>query len=279
LNLPANDLFDNRVIYGATTGSVVYRLSTRLSLGASASGYLVRRRSSSLFGDTGYSANADAAYRVTRYFTIGAAYSFQHFEFTKAFGTSDVHMVDIVLSHRLSRRVELALEGGGARVETLFFAQIPIDPAIAAITGQTTGIIAAYKVRYVPSGRIRLTKQMQHATAEVSYGRMISPGNGIYLTSLSEGASATFTYTGLHHWNVGGNLNYTRLGALAQSIGDYEGYQAGAGVTRDLGHGMHFSFRGDAIRQVTNYAGYHRTPFSLTAGFYWSPGEVPLSLW
>lgn len=279
LNLPTNDLFDNRVFYGETVGSLTYRANARLSFNMSGAGYLVRRRSSSLYGVTGYSASADAAYRVTRFVTLAAVYGFQHFDFTKAFGASDIHMAGLVLSARLSRSMELDIEAGGARVETLFLATVPIDPVIAAITGQTLGIRATYNVLYVPTGRIRLTKQMQRATAELSYAREISAGNGVYLTSRSESVGLGYSYSGLRHWNVGANAGYARLVALAQSVGTYEGYQAGAGVTRDLGHGLQFVFRADGRRAATNYANFNRNAVALTLGFFWSPGDIPLSLW
>jgi hypothetical protein len=279
LDLPTNDLFDNRVIYAETTGGLTYRASARLSFHMSGSGYLVRRRSSSLFGVTGYNAAADAAYRPTRFITIAATYGFQHFDFTKAFGASDIHMVALGLSARLSRTLELGVEGGGARVETLFFTTVPIDPVIAAITGQTVAVRAAYNVRYVPTGRIRLTKQMQHATAELSYDRSISAGNGVFLTSRSEGVTATFSYRGVRHWNFGANAGYYHLGALAQPIGNYVGYQYGAGFTRDLGGGLQLVFRADARRAATNYKTFNRNGVGLNLGFIWSPGDVPLALW
>jgi len=279
LNLPTNDLFDNRVIYGETGGSLTYRASARLSFSMSGHGFLVRRRSSSLYGVTGYNVSGDTAYRVTRFVTLAAVYEFQHFDFTKAFGASDIHMVGLGFSARLNRSLELGIAAGEARVETLFLATVPIDPVIAAITGQSVGIRAAYDISYVPTGRIRLTKHMQQARVELSYARDISAGNGVYLTSRSEWAGFTFSYTGLRHWNVGANGGYTRLAALAQSLGTYEGYVGGVGVTRDLGLGLQFVFRADDRRDATNYANFRRNSVAITLGFLWSPGDVPLSLW
>lgn len=279
LILPTNDLFDNRVIYGETAGGLVYRASPRLSFRFGGSGFLVRRRSSSLFGVTGYGADGDAVYRLTRFVSISALYSFQHFEFTRAFGASDIHTAGIGLAARLSRTVELSLQGGGSRVETLFLVAVPIDPVIAAITGQTTGIQAIHNRRYVPTGRIRLTKQMQQATAQLSYWREITPGNGVYLTSRNEGATAAFSYTGQRHWSFTASAGYFKMSALAQAVGTFTNYDVGMGVTRDLGHGLQWSFRGDDSRLATHYKSYNRNSARVSMGFYWSPGEVPLSLW
>jgi hypothetical protein len=279
LVLPTNDLFDNRVIYGQTSGGVTYRASSRLSFRLGGAGYLVRRRSSSLYGVTGYTANGDVSYRLTRFVSLSGYYGFEHFGYTRAFGASDIHMGGLALSARLSRTLELGIQAGEARVETLFLTAVRVDPVIAAITGQATGIQATYNVRYVPTARVRLTKQMQTSNAEVSYIREISPGNGVYLTSRSEAFSAWYSYRGQRHWNFSVNAGYNKMSALAQTIGVYGSYSAGLGVSRDIGHGLQWSLRADERHVNTNYANFKRYATDVSMGFYWSPGEVPLSLW
>ena len=279
LNLPANDLFDNRVIYGQTSGGLTYQLSARLSFNITGAGYLVRRRSSSLYGVSGYTSGADFAYRVTRFVTVGMDYNFNHFDFTKAFGASDIHSGGGFISARLSRSIELSVSAGAARAETLFLGAVAIDPAIAAITGQSSGIKAFYNVQYIPTGRVRLTRQWQRANLEFHASQDVTPGNGVYLTSRGLDVGGAFSYSGLRHWNIGANVSYARLGALAQNVGTYDGYQAGLGVTRDLSHGLQMILRMDERRFATNYAGLNRTASQVSLGFAWSPGDVPLKLW
>ena len=88
-----------------------------------------------------------------------------------------------------------------------------------------------------------------------------------------------FSYNGLRHWNMGANGSYSRLGALAQNVGTYDGYQAGLGVTRDLARGLQVVFRVDERRYATNFAGFNRNSSQVSLGFAWSPGDVPLKLW
>jgi hypothetical protein len=279
LIVPTADLFDNRVYFGETVGALVYRVSPRLSINLEGAGYLVRRRSSSLYGVTGYAANVDAAYRLSRFLTLSPTYQFQHFEFTRAFGASDVHMAGAALAARLNRSLEMAVEAGGARVETLYQATVAIDPVIAAITGQSQGIQATYSVRYVPTGRFRLTKQMQKATATVGYSQGVTPGNGVYLTSREESATGSLSLKGTRHWYFTASGGYYRLSALAQSLGVYEGSGGGIGITRDIARNVQWSFRVDARHYTTNHQDFHRTDLNASMGFYWSPGEVPLTLW
>ena len=192
---------------------------------------------------------------------------------------SDIHGVGGFISSRLTRTIEFAVSLGGSRVETLFLGTVAIDPAIAAITGQSSGIRAFYNILYVPNGRARITKQWPRASLDFHGEQAISPGNGVYLTSRSTTLGVSFSYNGLRHWNVGANGGYSRLGALAQNVGTYDGYQAGVGITRGLSGGLHVVFRVDARRYATNFAAFNRNASQFSLGFAWSPGDVPLKLW
>lgn len=279
LNLPGNDLFDNRVVYGQASAGLRFRLTSRLSMDFTGSGFLVRRRSSALYGVTGYNVVGEAAYRVTKFVTLGAAYDFTHFEFTRAFGATDIHSPLAFVSARLSRSLEFSVGGGVSRVETLLLTTVPVDPVIAAITGQTAGIQAAYNLHYYPAARVRLTQQWQHANASLSYNQEVTPGNGVYLTSRGTTADLSLSYSGLRHWNIAGSFGYASMSAVAQSIGTYDSYGGGGGITRDLGRGLQAVFRADERKYLTNYAGFSRNAVSVSLGLAWSPGEVPLTLW
>src|SRR4029077_16138202 len=150
-NVPRNDLFDNRTQYLNTMADVTFNKSARLSFDFGGDAYIVRRRSSALYGVTGSSARADVAHRTSRFATSGLAYQFTHFEFTKGFGASDLHILLLTQSFRLGRSWELAIKAGGARVETLGLSQVAVVPVIAAITGQPTGVAAIYRKNWVPN--------------------------------------------------------------------------------------------------------------------------------
>ena len=53
-NVPTNELFDGRTIYMSTMGDLTYSKSPRLSFNVGGSGMVVRRRSQSLIGTTGW---------------------------------------------------------------------------------------------------------------------------------------------------------------------------------------------------------------------------------
>src|SRR5204863_5375798 len=151
-------LFDGRTLFLDTMADVTYQKTARLSFNFGGDGFLTRRRSSALYGVTGYRARGDMAYRTTRHATSGIAYDFTHFEFTKGFGGSDIHTLQLVQSFRIGRYWELAMKAGGSRVETLGLAQVTFDPVIAAITGRSTGVEVAYRITWAPSVDVRLTR-------------------------------------------------------------------------------------------------------------------------
>lgn len=279
MDIPAAEIFDNRVYFLDTAADLTYRKSARLSFNAGGDGFLIRRRSSSLFGVSGAAARGDVAYRLGRHSTVGVAYRFNHFGFVRAFGASDIHTADLLYAVRLSRDWELSLQAGGSRIESLFLSRVQIDPAVAAITGQTVGLEASYKVRYAPDLMGRLSRTFRHASLQFAYKRTTSAGNGIFVTATQESATASYSYSGVRRWSLGVNTGYERMKALAQTMGQYHGYVVGAGITRQIGKGFSFLVRADERWYETGYKNFNRHALRASVGFVWSPQDIPLALW
>ena len=161
---------------------------------------------------TGAQARGDFAYRLSRFTTVGADYEFNHFDFTKAVGGSDVHTIGLTFATRLSRYWEFGLYGGASRVESLFLTRVPIDPAVAAIIGQSFGIEVGYRVHYMPTIRARLSRRFRAGLFALAYKREVNAGNGVYLTTAGDLGSATYSYTGVRYWNFTLGAAYARLG-------------------------------------------------------------------
>lgn len=279
LQIPQNDLFNNPVIFLATAGDLTYRRSARLSFNLGGEGDVVRRRSTALFGVTSYSARGDMEYRVSRHTTLGLDYHFSHFDFTRAFGASNIHSVGLNFSRQLGPRVQLSARVGGARVETSNLVQVAIDPAVAAIIGQTVGIQAAHHLNYTPDVSVRLVDTFRRSEFSLGYGNGVNPGNGVYLTSRLQSGIGAYHYKGIRYWNFGVDGSYNRLSTLAQTLGTYTSYGAGIGVTRELGKGLHAVTRFDVRRYNLGINSFLHNEYRATFGFTFSPGEVPLALW
>jgi hypothetical protein len=191
LQLPQNDIFSNRVVFVSTSGDLTYRKSARLSFNIGADGNLVRRQSSALYGVTGAIVRGDVEYRITRHSTLGADYRFTHFDYTRGFGNTDIHSVGFNYTTQFSPHLQFSARIGGARVESISLTEVKLDPAIAALLGQTVAIQAAHRLNYAPDMQARLTDTFRHSQFTLSYSNAVNPGNGVYLTSRSNQGSVS----------------------------------------------------------------------------------------
>ena len=278
-NAPADELFDSRTFYFSPMADLTFQKTARLSFNIGGTGTFVRRRSRALVGTTGGTARGDVAYRVNRRATIGADYSFTHYEFTNAFGASDFHTVAFNLSSRLGRSWELGLRAGAGRAEILGQTRIALDPILAAIIGQYTAIVGFHSVRYLPSAEGKLTRVFRGSVLAFGYNIGLSPGNGLYMTSRSQTASAGYSYTSRKRVNFGISAGYSTYSSLAQDLGKYESYNGGLGVTYKLTEWLHLSTGYNARRYDADNSRLRRLDHRATLGLALSPSAFPLPLW
>ena len=168
--VPTTDFFDNRTMYSETQLDFTLQKSARLSFDLGGNAYLVGRRSQALNGVRGLGARGDVQYRLSRRTTIGAAYIFQNFSFTRVFGTTDIHGAAGSYSVALNATTEFSAVVGAARIEMTSIRTVPIDPAIAALLGINAGFEVAHFVAYTPTFTARLSKTL-HSGSHVSRRR------------------------------------------------------------------------------------------------------------
>ncbi len=230
---PTQDVFDGRTIYLATMGDLTYQYSARLSFNIASDGFLTRRRSSALYGDTGYRARADVAYRTSKNATSGASYDYTHFEYTKGFGGSDIHTFSLVQSYRFGRNWELGMQGGMSHLETLGITQVAIDPVIAAIIGRSTGIEVFHSITWVPSIKGHLTRTIRKGSINFCLRpQALPPEMGSSLTSRSQSATASFSYTAVRRLNFAALFGHTSYGSVSLgTLSNYSSYNGGTGFT------------------------------------------------
>ena len=280
LQLPQNDIYDNRVIFGGAAADLTYRVTYRLSFNIGGEGSVARRQSTALYGVTVAVARGDLEYRISRRSTLGADYRFTYLDYTRSFGNTAIQSVGFDYSTQMSRHVQLSVRIGGARVESSSLTEVKLDPAIAALLGESVAIQAAYRLNYVPDVQARLTDTLRRSQFTLEYLNQVVPGNGVYLMSRNNSGNGLYSYTGVRHWNFAVNGTYGRMSALVQNIGAYTAYGAGVGITRDLGKGLHTVLRLDQRRyEVASSAAFKHTEYRASFGLTFSPGDVPLALW
>lgn len=276
---PRNELFDAQVYYLSSLGDVTFQMGRHWSSNLGGSGFVVRRRHASLIGVQGWIARGDVARRVGRNHAIGFDYDYVHFGFTRLFGTADGHGVGFNWAARLGRRWDFGVRAGAVRLEIKGLRRVTLDPVVAAILGQTTGIEAFHSLNYLGRGDARLSRVFRRSRLGFYYSRGIHPGNGIFLTSAAESAGVDFSYTGFRKWNLGASAGYSRLASLSEQLGSYVSYHAGGGVGYQMFRHTHFTARADARNFEIHGSSFRRTTYHVSIGLAFSPGEVPLSLW
>lgn len=277
---PTTDFFDNRTEYLSTQASLVVQKTARLSFSFGGDGFEVRRRSSALYGVIGGTAHADLQYRVTRRTTVGVNYVFSHYAYVGVLSGTDMHGVNGVYSVRVSRWLEFSGSAGMFRAETRFIQNVPIDPAIAALIGTPEGTVVLDRIDHVWGGTGRLSRTFPKGVAYISGGRGITPGNGLFLTSITNTAMAGYNYTGLRRWSLGVSVAYNHSDSIGNVIGSYGGTSGTLSASRQIVHNVHavLSFSARQYSSAT-FSLYNRLIYDVRLGVGYSPGDIPLRIW
>jgi hypothetical protein len=278
--VPTNDFFDNRTISLSTQPSLAIQRSRRLSFVIGGDGLLTRRRSSALFGATGYGAHADIQYRASRRATVGAMYSYLHYTFTGISGGTDAHTFGGTYSVILSRSTEFSAVAGITKYENVFVEIVPIDPAIAAVIGISSAQRVSYLAATTPNINARLSKTVPRGTIFVFGSHGINPGNGLFLTSTSTNAGGGYSYTGLRHWSISAGANYNNSHSEGNVLGSYGSYSANLSASRQVARMTH-GVLGFNARKYTSgdFKNYNKWAYSVNLGLSFTPGEIPVRFW
>ena len=277
--IPANELFDIRTNFVQSRVDLTWQQTARLSFGIGGEGFVVRRSSLLLAGLDGYDARANVAYRLTSRQTVSGDYSYTYYDFQRAFGDSKLQSVSLGYSVGLSRKWDFSLRAGGIRIDSLGISQVAIDPAIAAIVGQSFADVTYKQVVYAPLGEARLMRRFDRSSLTLDYSMGASPGNGVYLTSRQTAGTVGYSYTGVRRWTFALNSGYTELSSVGQTLGKYTNLQGGAGVTYKVGRETHIQFRYDYRHYTTQNNIYQKDSNRVSLGLAFSPGETPLAIW
>ncbi len=281
--LTSNSLFDTPTNVAMTSGQLSYQHSLRTSFSMGGTAFIVRPQGQALVGVNGYSARGGTAYRLSRYRTLSVDYTFSHYDFTRAFGTADIHSISVGYSERIGRFLEIGLSAGGFRAEAKSLQTVALDPAVALILGYNTGIQTYDRVTYSPQFGVHLTRKLPHAVVGLSYNRTAMPGNGVYLTSTYDTVNATYTHSTSRRTSAMLNGGFSSYHSLSQTLGTYRNYFAGGGFTYKMSRVFSLLARIDGRRYQIEASAvnnpFRRTFYRASLGIGISPGDYPLSLW
>jgi hypothetical protein len=279
VNQATSLLFDNRTYYTQSTMDFNFIQTARTIYTFGGDGYAVRRQSSALVGLNGYDLHGTIQHRLSKFTTIGGSYQFLHFDFPRAFGQSDLHTAEFVYNTALNRRWTFTLRAGATHSEVRGQQSVAVDPVIAALTGQTAVLRTFYRVNTVPSGGASLIGRFKTSSLSFNYSRGTGAGNGLYLTSRQESATASYSYTGIRRASLSASGGYSTLSGLAQGLSSYSQWNASGGAAYNLTHALHLTARYDARQTDLDTYFYHRLGYRVSVGLTFSPGNLPVSFW
>lgn len=273
-----DEVYDNRIYRVSNSNSLIYQLNARTQVAANGGAFLTKR-TGGLVSVRGVFAGGDISRRITRTQTVSFNYNFSEYNYSGRYGNTVMQGVGLGWGTALGRRWELGLNGGISMVEIDSLRNVVLDPAIAAIIGQTQGTETFYRRSFYPIYQARLSGNFRRSVFTARYGQRITPGNGSFMTSRSENGGVAYSLTGIRKVNVTFLSGFNRLHNLminsARGINYYAGVTAGYQLRSDL----QFNVSVIGRRFESQATDFHRQGVRVAVGLSYSPGEVPLALW
>jgi len=279
-NIPTNDFYDNRTLTISSTAAYTVQTSTRMSFSFGGNAFLTERRSNALYGAKGINAQGDVMYRLTRRSTIGAMYTYIHYNFTGISGGTDAHSLHAVYSRTLTRNTQMSAFGGVTKFENVFIQTVPVDPAIAAVIGAGSVQRVFYINQVFPTGGGRISWNVPRGTFFGTASSNLNPGNGLFLTSVAVTAGVGYNYTGLRKWAISAGTSYNESSSKGNVYGNYGSYVANLTASRQVYRYTHGVMNFYARKYTSgDFKNYNKWAYGVTLGLSFTPGDIPVRLW
>jgi len=252
-----------------------WQLTGRLSFSFNGSTFGVTRNSAALYGVTGEQTGAQGTYRLTKKITVGGSYGYSEYVYPHGTGTSDTQSAGGIFSYALNSSTQLRFNGGLSRVESLGLQTVPLSPLIAALLGETTGIIDAYQTFRSTDVSAQLVRDFhRYGSLSFSYARGVTPGNGLFQTSEQESMSVGGNRKVLRDYRLSMSAGRDKLISVTQNLGQYTSEYASLSLGRSYKKGVGVSFsvsyRHFEIASLSSL----KNQLSISSGFSWSSARL-----
>lgn len=279
---PVNELFDNRIYFGAGSLGYSYQRTARSSVTLFGSGNLVRRSGNVLFGLNGGSAGAAYSFRLDRRQTLSIGYNYFFFNYTRNFGDAHGHGGQLTYATTFGRRVTMQVQGAMNRLELLTLRNVAVDPVIAALIGIFSTSEVFYGIVYLPTGNAALSVRLSKSNSlSFSGGLFVIPGNGVTGTSRNTNVGGSYNYSGLRKVNLGGGVFYNLTSTLNGPNTKFSAVQTSFNASSRLRSDLFLTFTAGTrnfLGATTFNNSFNRNAVFVNVGLAWSPGEIPLAI-
>ena len=277
LDLVNNELFDSKMYFNQANAGITLRTSARLAYSFSGNHFFVKRVNRQLTSVAGYGGAAAVSYRWSARTTISGQYQHIEFQYKSVYGHTAIDGGAFTFERQITRNFDVTLTGGGLRVHTVGTQQVELSEEVAAILGRTRGVSAFSRQDWVPQATAAAGYTLERSRFQAQISSAVVPGNGVYLTSQRQGASAGYSFTGTRNLSFGLSARYARLKSLGVDLRNMKVISGGGGMNYRLGWGLNFSTQLDYRSFDTPVRG--REGFMLAVGLTFSRARLPLSIW
>jgi hypothetical protein len=209
--------------------------------------------------------------------SVGVDYSFMHDQARDDSFSAAVHSIQgrYILQIGPAWTVDI---GGGVFIADVNQKVVFLDPALSAIFGATTFVVAPLETRKTgPSGALTISRRFKRSVFSINGSRSVMSGAGTYVTSLSESGGISYTYTAARRWSFNLRASDVMMRGIGTSLGKYNAVAGGTGFTYEIFPSLHLTANYDIRHLDVTQTGYVRNPSSASIGLTFSPGTLPLS--
>ena len=278
---PILQIFDDGMKTFSTGISATYQQNARLSYTASVNYFDTMYNNPALLDVAGAQAQGNMNYRLTSRTTTGLFYSFSTYSFPHGAGTSDSQTFGAMYSYAFDRTTRLQLRAGAGVTETLAWQAVPLNPIVAQLYGLSSEIVDGYYKNINQDISASFAKDFNsRETVNLSYTKGIAPGNGVFLSTVSETIAATAAMKFLGRYPISLSIGRQSYSSGLQGGGAYVTEYARIGGSRPLTSDMVLTY-GATYRyyQIAGIGGL-RNEVALNCGFMWNHNEGRLwPLW
>jgi hypothetical protein len=275
--LPINEVFDNRVYYLQGGASITFQPTARFSYVLGADAFGIRRSTGQLIGVNGYMPRAGIGYRLSKRLQLGGIYQFQHFDYPRAFGESDVHVVSGVLGYEFSRRWSAEFSLGLFRSDSAGTRRVAADPIIREILGIDSVVESFARGTTRAMYSAVLNGRFKKAGFTTGYSRTPGGGNGLVLLAVGDTFMANLSYSANRRFSFGTTSSLTRTTSISNDVGGtfktyFSGGSANYFLTRSIGINSSIYYRHQDLPLRTSL----RNSYRLSIGLTFAPGDFNL---